>query len=356
MPQATIARRIPKVHLHCHLEGTLRGATFVELAGRHGVPLRYRPQRDPSDRPLADEAAEPVDPADPYRFSDFREFLMMFAAVSRSLRDPEDYARLAREFVEDSLAQGVVYGELFVSPSVWTFFNPALDVRATMAVVAAELRAARPRATFKLLPDLTRNFGAERAMQTARTVAAMTDLDIVGVSLGGDEARFPASLFADVFAYARAEGLRCVAHAGEADGPQSVRDAVELLGAERIGHGIAALRDDAVVELLAEQRIALEVCPTSNALTGAALDEHPAPYVDLDRRGCVVTIDCDDPTLFGTSIEAEYALVEGVAGAAALERYVRNAIHASFASAQEKRTMESQLAAALVELPAAAGS
>ena len=246
MPQATIARRIPKVHLHCHLEGTLRGATFVELAGRHGVPLRYRPQRDPSDRPLADEAAEPADPADPYRFSDFREFLMMFAAVSRSLRDPEDYARLAREFVEDSLAQRVVYGELFVSPSVWTFFNPALDVRATMSVVAAELRAARPRATFKLLPDLTRNFGAERAMQTARTVAAMTDLDIVGVSLGGDEARFPASLFADVFAYARAEGLRCVAHAGEADGPQSVRDAVELLGAERIGHGIAALRDDAV--------------------------------------------------------------------------------------------------------------
>jgi adenosine deaminase len=279
-----------------------------------------------------------------------QELLYLFAAVSRSLRDPDDYALIAREFVEDALAQGVIYGELFVSPSVWTFFNPTLDVRATMEAVVTELRRARPLATFRLLPDLTRNFGEASAMETARAAARMTDLDIVGVSLGGDEVRFPARLFVEPFAYARAQGLHCVAHAGEAGGAESVRDAVELLQAERIGHGIRALDDPGTLELLATRRIPLEICPTSNRLTGAALTEHPNPYVDLDRLGCVVTIDDDDPALFATSISREYALVESVAGAAALERYVRNAIEATFAPSVEKQAMRAQLDEAVAEL------
>ncbi|MFY9663847.1 MAG: adenosine deaminase, partial [Candidatus Cybelea sp.] len=323
MGLGSLATRIPKIHLHCHLEGSLRASTFVELADKHGVSLRYK-QDDTG-----------VDRSDPYRFESFAEFLYIFAAVSRSLREPEEYARLAREFVEDALAQRVIYGELFVSPSVWTFFNPGLDVRATMQAIVDELRAARPRATFKLLPDLTRNFGADSAMQTVRAVAGMTDLDVIGISLGGDEARFPARLFAEAFAYARAQGLHCVAHAGEDDGHGSVRDAIELLHAERIGHGIRALDDVRLVESLAARGVALEICPTSNRLTGAALAAHPHPYLDFDRMGCIVTIDCDDPAIFGTSIEREYALVEQVAGEAALERYVRNAIAATFAGGQE---------------------
>jgi adenosine deaminase len=209
----------------------LRPESFVELADKHGVPLRYHPKDRAVDAAFVDEPSEPVDRSDPYRFKDFEEFLLIFAAVSRSLQEPEDYARLAREFAEDALAQNVIYGELFVSPSVWTFFNPTLDVREAMEAIAGELREAQARATFKLLPDLTRNFGVQSAMVTARAMAAMTDLDVIGLSLGGDEIRFPAALFADVFAYARSEGLHCVAHAGEASGAASVRDAVELLGA-----------------------------------------------------------------------------------------------------------------------------
>ncbi len=353
MAPGPLAARIPKIHLHCHLEGCLRGATFVELAEKHGVALRYHPSGAGATDAFTDEPAEPVDRSQPYRFKDFQEFLLIFAAVSRCLQEPEDYARLAREFVEDALAQHVIYGELFVSPSVWTFFNPTLDVRATMEAIVSQLRAARPRATFKLLPDLTRNFGEAGAMRTARAMVSLTDLDVIGISLGGDEARFPAKLFVDAFAYARANGLHCVAHAGEADGPASVRDAVELLHAQRIGHGIRALEDASTVELLADRRIPLEICPTSNRLTGAALSGHPHPYLDFDRRRCIVTIDCDDPTLFATSIEHEYALVEDVAGPGALERYVRNAIDASFAGEEEKRAMRSQLAAAIAELPVA---
>jgi adenosine deaminase len=364
MNSILLATRIPKIHLHCHLEGALRASTFLELANKHGVPLRYRPknarsavlseERSAESKGQGDTGSDAA--VDPYRFSGLQEFLYLFAAVSRSLRDPEDYARLAREFVEDALGQNVIYGELFVSPSVWTFFNPELDVRAALASITAELRAARPRAIFRLLPDLTRNFGAENAMATARAVAAMQAVDIIGVSLGGDEARFPAKDFADAFAFARAQGLRCVAHAGESDGPHSVRDAVEVLGAERIGHGITALEDAATLALLAQRRVPVEICPTSNRLTGAALAHHPQPYADFDRAGCIVTIDCDDPAIFGASIGAEYELVERAAGAAALERYVRNAVTASFASIDEKRWMEAKISGTVSELPAPARS
>jgi adenosine deaminase len=350
MGEDSLAARIPKVHLHCHLEGCLRAETFVELADKHRVSLRYHPKAAEAGAPFVDEPAEPVDRADPYRFKDFEEFLLIFAAVSRSLHEPEDYARLAREFVDDALAQNVMYGELFVSPSVWTFFNPTLDVRATMEAIAGELRKAQPNASFKLLPDLTRNFGAESAMATARAMAGMTDLDVIGVSLGGDEIRFPAGLFVDAFAYAHSEGLHRVAHAGEASGAASVRNAVEQLGAERIGHGIRALDDPAAVELLAGRGIALEICPTSNRLTGSALANNPHPYIDLDRHGCTVTIDCDDPTIFKTSITHEYGLVEEAAGAEALERYVRNAIRASFAGTEAKRAMEARVTTAVAEL------
>jgi adenosine deaminase len=348
MASGSLSQRIPKIHLHCHLEGSLRGSTFVELAAKHGVPLRYHPQ--------SESVAGAVDPGDPYRFADFAEFLYIFAAVSRSLRHPQDYARLASEFVEDALAQGVIYGELFVSPPVWTFFNPQLNVRATLEAIVAELRRARPQATFKLLPDITRNFGASAALETARAMSKLTDLDVIGISLGGDEARFPAHLFADAFEYASAQGLHRVAHAGEADGPASVRAAVELLGAERIGHGFRALEDPQTVELLATRGIPLEICPTSNELTGVADHQHAHPYLALDRAGCSVTIDCDDPAIFRTSLADEYALVERIAGPDALERFVRNAIDASFAGAEAKRAMHSQVSGAVAELRAAAGS
>ncbi len=344
-----LSARIPKLHLHCHLEGALRATTFVELADRYGVPLRYRPDAA-EQAAFADEAPTPVDPADPYRFADFREFLLIFAAVSRALQRPDDYARLAREFVADALAQQVIYGELFVSPSVWTFFHPQLDVRGCVEAIVAELRAARPRAHFALIADLTRNFGPERAMATARTVATLRDLDVIGVGLGGDEARFPPALFAEAFAFARAQGLHAVAHAGEAAGPESVRDAIEVLHAERIGHGIRALHDPAVVALAAERGVPFEVCPTSNDLTGAALPEFPHPYVALADAGCTVTIDADDPTLFRTSIAQEYARVEAAAGSAALAGYVRNAVAASFAAPELKRALAAQVDAACAEL------
>ncbi len=328
--------RIPKIHLHCHLEGSLRAETFVELARRYGVSTRYRPGQA--------ELAGPTDPQQAYQFADFGEFLLIFAAVSRALAQPDDYARLAREFVADALAQNVVYGELFISPSVWSYFHRDLDIAATIRGIVSELRAANARgAEFSLIVDVTRNFGADSALRTAKLAASLAGEGVIGIGLGGDEARFPAELFADVFGAARVAGLHAVAHAGEAAGADSVLAAIDVLGAERIGHGVRAIENPAVVELLAERGIALEICPTSNALTGAVPAHLEHPLYDLDARGVRVTIDADDPAIFGTSITQEYALVAQRAGIETLRRFVAQAIDASFLDAEGKSRLHKRL-------------
>jgi adenosine deaminase len=330
--------RLPKIHLHCHLEGTLRAETFLELTDRYGFSTRYRPGQ---------EVPGPRDVRSVYRFADFSEFLLTFAAVSRALATPDDYARLAREFVNDALAQNVIYGELFISPSVWSFFHPGLDVPRAVKAIADELRAASGNA-FRLIVDVTRNFGTDSAMRTVQLAADLADHDVIGIGLGGDEVRFPAELFEGVFAFARSQGLHCVAHAGEAAGAQSVRAAIEVLGAERIGHGVRALEDSDVVTLLTEGNIPLEVCPTSNFLTGVARREQAHPFHELDARGVLVAIDADDPALFGASITDEYFYVAQHAGPEFLRRSIANAADAAFLNPASKQALRERVGAELV--------
>ncbi|MBV8749094.1 MAG: adenosine deaminase [Candidatus Eremiobacteraeota bacterium] len=315
---------LAKVQLHCHLEGTVRPETFRALAAKYGVDLGER-----------------ADPARTYAFSTFREFLLLFAKVTETLRAPEDYARVARDYVVDAAAQGVVYAEVFVSPSVWTYFHRDLDVRATVEAIRAALDEAGTPLGIEvaLIADLTRNFGVEKAEATARQVVGLRDLGVIGVGLGGDEANFPPELYERAYAIARDGGLHSVVHAGEAAGAASVRSAVEVLGAERIGHGVRAVEDPAVVALLAERGIPLEICPTSNRLTGAAPADAAHPLGALDAAGCIVTIDADDPALFGTMLLDEYRFVADTFGEDALLRFARNAIDASFAPAETKRRL-----------------
>lgn len=318
MPPSALVRALPKVQLHCHLEGTVAAATFRSLADAHGVDIGARGRG-----PL--EAT--------YAFGTFREFLLTFADVCRALSTPDDFAQIAREYARDAQAQNVRYAELFVSPSVWTFFHRALDVRETVRAMRAEFDAAAREGgpMVRFIFDLTRNFGVERAAATARRAVELAEFGVIGIGLGGDEANFPAELYAEPFAFARGHGLRTVAHAGEAAGARSIRNAIDVLGAERIGHGVRALEDDALVEELARRGIALEICPTSNRLTGAVPAGAPHPIGELDRRGVICAIDADDPALFSTTLEAEYALVEEQLGAAAIARFSRQAVENSFA-------------------------
>ena len=338
-------RVVPKVQLHCHLEGTLRAGTFLDLARKHKVALTYS-HRGEGELPAA---AFTGDSADLYRFESFQQFLMTFAAVSRSLAEPADYGRLAAEYVEDAVAQNVRYAELFISPSVWQFFNPEIDVRACMEAMRAEFDRRPQDLEVKLIVDLTRNFGVESGMRSAGMALALADLGVIGIGLGGDEARFPAELFEDVYAFARANGLHGVAHAGEAAGAQSVRAAVEVLKAERIGHGVRALEDDAVVELLAKRGIPLECSPTSNELTGVVTKGAEHPLVALDERGVIVTVDADDPALFQTSITRELEKVAEMAGPRDTLRFIRNAVDASFASRAKKAELHAAIDAVSLE-------
>ncbi len=335
-------RGLPKIQLHCHLEGTLRAATFLELAAHHGVSTTYSPGE--TDAFVERDAAART-PENVYAFADFQEFLLTFAAVSRSLSDPGDYGRLAAEYAADAIAQNVMYAELFISPSVWMFFHPELDVRDCVGAIRNAFSAANRSAgiELRLICDLTRNFGLDGALRTAALAADMQDLGVLGVGLGGDEARFPPELFENAFTYARARGLHAVVHAGEAAGAQSVRAAVEILQAERIGHGVRALEDASVVELLVKRRIPLEICPTSNFLTGAASRAAPHPLLALDAAGVVVTIDADDPALFSTTLTEELEYVAGLAGEEAVLRFMRNAANASFAESELKKSMLARL-------------
>jgi adenosine deaminase len=342
-----VLRKLPKVQLHCHLEGALRAPTFLELAERYGISTVYRPH-DPGEMP----AIAPKTAQDVYAFKDFPEFLFTFAAACRSLQRPADYVRLLREYSEDAQAQNVMYAEIFISPSVWNFFHPKLNLEETLYMMwnAAGDRAHDGGPVIRFIIDLTRNFGAESAKETARFAAGFRDYGCIGIGLGGDEAAFPPALFEDAFSYAHHKGLHTVVHAGEAAGAESIRDAIDVLGAERIGHGIRALDDPALIELLITRKIPLEVCPTSNYRTGVVAQDAVHPLQELESAGVTIVLDSDDPAMFRTDITAEYAFAENLLGIETVLRYARNAIDCSFADSRSKASMHVRFERACAEL------
>ncbi|MFN2528525.1 MAG: adenosine deaminase [Candidatus Baltobacteraceae bacterium] len=347
MSTLEVLRKLPKVQLHCHLEGTLRAPTFLELSGRYGVSTVYRPHGSDERAAMTPKSVDDV-----YAFKDFGEFLFTFAAACRSLQTPADYVRLLHEYSEDAQAHNVMYAELSVSPSVWRFFNPDLDIEETFSQMyaAADDRAVDGGPVIRFIVDLTRNFGPQPALQTARLAAGLERYGCIGIGLGGDEASFPPTLFADAFTYARSKGLHTVVHAGEAAGAQSVRDAIAVLGAERIGHGIRSLEDSSLMELLVSRKIPLEVCPTSNYRTGVVAQDKPHPLQELERAGVTIVLDSDDPAMFQTDITTEYAFAQKLLGTDAVLRYARNAIDCSFAEERPKASMRERFEQACAEL------
>jgi aminodeoxyfutalosine deaminase len=206
--------------------------------------------------------------------------------------------------------------------------------------------------------DATRQFGPEPAMEVSRWAAKLQPLGVVAFGMGGDEMAYPTVNFRPAFDHAKSEGLRVVCHAGEVGGPDSVREAIDLLGAQRIGHGIAVMRDPAFAESLATRRIVLENCPTSNLCTGAlarqmqksgaTLQDHP--LADFMKKGILVTLSTDDPGLFHTDLLTEYSKVESLGLTdAQLVQLAEQSFHAAFLSPEDKRKL-------LVDFHAAAKS
>jgi aminodeoxyfutalosine deaminase len=323
----TIEQRLaamPKAELHLHLEGSIDPPTVVELAARHGyqtteeeVAARYAP-------------------------GDFAQFIDAFKWVTSFLRKPADYALIAHRVAKSLRAQNVVYAEITLSAGVMLFRkqDPAANFEA-LREAAAEVPGIRCAWIF----DAVRQWGPNAAMEVARIAAQLRSPDIVAFGIGGDELSIPTSEFRGVYYYAATQGLHRLMHAGEIGGPENVYDAVEILGAERIGHGIAVMRDPRVMDFLAARGVALEVCPTSNLRTGALARQlgrpasghadHPLP--SFVRRGLPITLSSDDPAMFETSLTKEYLHAREMGlGPAELARLAEASFQHAFLSSEEK--------------------
>ncbi|HYW44536.1 MAG TPA: adenosine deaminase [Bryobacteraceae bacterium] len=272
---------MPKAELHLHLEGSVEPETLHEL--------------DPAT-PLEQFRAL-------YSFPDFDAFLKAFGVVGKLLRTPEAYALATRRLLGRLAAQNVRYAEIILAAGVVLWkggeFAPVFDaVRAAAAGSPVEVR---------WILDAVRQFGVEPAMRVAQLAADRAGEGVVAFGIGGSEERGPASWFTEVFRFARSAGLHLTAHAGEGTTPQSVWDALDL-GAERIGHGIAAIHDPALVRHLRDRRIPLEICITSNLVTGVVkrIEDHPVRR--LYDAGVPIVLNTDDPAMFRCTLAGEYRL------------------------------------------------
>lgn len=276
-----LIHQLKKTELHVHLEGSVEPGTLREL-----------------DPLLDDEALRKL-----YEYSDFLGFLRSYKWINLRLRQPEHFALITRRLLERLERQNVLYVELNLSVGVWLWRE--LEFEPYFAAVAAEAERSPVRVRF--IFDAVRQFGLEDGWKVARLAADHQSRGVLGFGIGGDEAKGPVKEFHAIFSWAKSQGLHLAPHAGEVAGPQSVWDALEC-GAERIGHGIRAIEDPVLVDHLASRRIALEVCISSNVRTGAvsSLREHPVRR--LFDAGVPITLNTDDPPMFGTTLEREYQL------------------------------------------------
>ncbi|MGA2587133.1 MAG: adenosine deaminase [Candidatus Aminicenantales bacterium] len=280
--------RLPKVELHVHLEGAIPHEALWKLVQKYGG--------DPAVPDL--EALKKK-----FEYRDFVQFIETWAWKNRFLREYEDFAFIAEAAARDFVRQNIRYAEAFFSPA--DFSSRGLRPQELAQAVRRGL-ARVPGTRVALVADLVRDHGPEQAAVTLAQVREVRDQGVIGIGIGGSEHEFPPEPFAGIYKEARRLGFRTSAHAGEAAGAESVWGAVRVLGAERIGHGTRAGEDEALIDDLAERRIPLEMCPLSNLRTGVigALENHPIRrFFD---RGVIVTVNTDDPAMFGNSLADEY--------------------------------------------------
>lgn len=327
----TFIEGLPKAELHVHHVGSASPSTVAELAARHeGTTL---------------VPADPALLADYFTFTDFGHFIEVYLSVVDLLRTPEDLWTLTHDVARDLAAQNVRYVELTCTP----FTSIAVGISAEAYCEALEDARRRAEVDFSItmrwIFDIPGESGVPAADVTLDTALRLRPDGLVGFGLGGPEVGVPRPQFAPHFEQAIAAGLRSVPHAGESTGPETIWDSINFLKAERIGHGIAAAKDPELMAYLAEHQITLEVSPTSNVCTRSvpSLAEHPLPT--LVAAGVPVTINSDDPPMFGTTLNAEYKIAAELLGLDhdGLAELARAAVRASFADDAVKRDLLAEI-------------
>ncbi len=317
-------RSLPKAELHVHIEGCMTPQRLHKLS--RAYDSRYQSQ---ADEILAQQG---------FQYEDFNDFLNTYKIVCDHLRQPKDYLGLLADLAEDYRLQNVRYAEIIYTPSIpWKWERNGEEI--LEALTESSRRIEEEQGTIiRWILDCVRQFGPQAAWRTARLAQEFRSRGVVGIGLGGDELSLPMTEYREVFLWAQANQLFAHVHAGEVGDPDQVWDALKILGANRIGHGIQSARDPRLMEYLREHAIGLDICLTSNIKTGAwaPLSEHP--FHLLYRRGVPTTLNTDDPGLFQTSVTEE--LVKAVKhfelSAEDLHHIILQSVRSSFLPHDEK--------------------
>jgi adenosine deaminase len=290
---------IPKVELHCHVEGAVRASTVVSLARKHGTAL-------PSE-----------DPTELYRYHSLDSFLDVFWLVQALIGDRDDWERVGYESIIDAAPHGLRHREMFFTPA--RHLAAGQSLREIVAGLTEGVESAERETGVRcdLVCDIDRSFGGAAALELAEALVELRRAGaaerVIGIGMDSTERGVDPRDFAPAYEVARAAGLRRTGHAGEDTGAENIATALEALGLERIDHGIAVVEDDDLVRRLAARRIAFNVCPSSNVVIAnryPSLAEHPLRR--MREAGLLVTINTDDPAMTGAELGSEY---RGVADA-----------------------------------------
>ena len=330
-------QKLPKAELHLHLEGTIEPATLVELSQRTDA------------EPMTLEEAESL-----YRYTDFSGFLLAFKAVTRRLRGADEYELAAYRMIEQLAAQGVVHAEVYISVGVVYFWRKEEDLAdpELFEKIFAGLDRARERGerdfgvTLYWIFDAVRHFSVPEAERVFRLAAKMRQQypSIIGIGLGGDERVAASEPFRAMYAEAAASGLRLTNHAGETTGPEAIWEALSI-GSERLGHALSAIRDPDLVAELKRRQTPLELNPSSNMRTGVCPSFSKHPLREYFDAGLMVTLNSDDPPMFGSDLLGEYVLAFKNYGFSLdqLREVAANAVEASFLPPQRKLALLQQV-------------
>jgi adenosine deaminase len=310
--------RIPKAELHCHLEGAIQPATLIELAARHGIELPFKDE----------EGAKKF-----YEFTSLNQFLDIFALACGTLRTAEDFETITVDLGADAARQNIPYREVFFTYA----YHDRRDVpwEAVIEGLAAGRKVNQERYGVEMwfIADIDRTIGPEEGVRLVEMAHASREkAGIIGIGLDSQEIGYPAKRQKPAFDRAAELGFRRVAHAGEDVGPESVWDALESLGVERIDHGVRSLEDDRLIAHLVETQIPLTVCPVSNVALKVFPNMASHPIKRLMDAGVLVTVNSDDPPMFHTDVLNDYVQITDTFGLTAddIEKLARNSFEAAF--------------------------
>lgn len=315
--------RIPKIENHLHLEGAIPYETLWQLINKYG----------------GDETVRNLDQLkEKFVYRDFNHFIEMWVWKNQFIREFDDFLLISEAVSSNLVKQNIKYAEIFISPSL---FKDRLSLQKIIEAISLGIDKV-PGIKINLIVDLVRDYGSEEEMRTLHEINEVKNLGIIGIGIGGSENDYPPKLFIDVYEQARKFGLRTTVHAGEAAGPESIWSAIHDLHVDRIGHGTRAVEDLKLLDYLSESKTPVELCIMSNLRTRVihSIEEHPVRT--FIEKGIPVSINTDDPKMFGNSLAKEYQTLKDVFDYSneEIQTIILNSIDTLWLNEPEKKTLK----------------